>query len=47
MADRPLVSIVTPTFLREGFLQLCHACVTRVGGGSTLRIRPLRSPRVT
>lgn len=28
MADRPLVSIVTPTFLREGFLQLCHACVT-------------------
>ncbi|MGQ9368539.1 glycosyltransferase family 2 protein [Azospirillum sp. ST 5-10] len=27
MADRPLVSIVTPTFLREAFLPLCHACV--------------------
>ncbi|WP_029008305.1 glycosyltransferase family 2 protein [Azospirillum halopraeferens] len=28
MAARPLVSIVTPTFLREAWLPRCHACVT-------------------
>ena len=28
MADRPLVSIITPSWGREDFLPLCHACVT-------------------